>query len=93
MPLNMRLIPRRGIQHFEQIFQRNLIVHGFLLVYKVVREALGNFMNEVVPLILDGKITILEQPYSLKDAGKALADLHTGVSVGKPVIIVAEDEL
>ena len=93
MPLNMRLIPRRGMQHFEQIFQRNLTVHGFLLAYQAVQATLGNFMKEVVPLILDGKITILEQPYTLKDAGQALADLHTGASVGKPVIIVAEDEL
>ena len=68
-------------------------VHGFLLAYQPVQEALNGFMEEVVPLILDGKISVFEQPYSLKDAGQALAVLHTGANIGKPVIIVAEDEL
>ena len=54
---------------------------------------MGNFMDDVVPLILEKKLSVFEQPYSLKDAGQALADLHTGANIGKPVIIVAPDEL
>ena len=63
------------------------------MAYQPVQDALKGFMDEVVPLILEGKISIFEQRYSLQNAGAAIADLHTGANIGKPVIIVAEDEL
>ena len=80
------------LQNFEQIFQRCLTVHGFLLSAKPVLEALESFQDEVVPLILANKITTLEHRYSLENAGEAIADLHKGKNTGKAVIIVSEDE-
>ena len=56
-------------------------------------EALKTFMEEVVPLVVEGKISVFEHVYGLKDAGQAIADLHTGGNTGKAVIIVSEDEL
>ena len=80
-------------QNFEQIFQRNLTVRGFLLNSKPVLEALKTFMEEVIPLVLEGKISVFEHVYSLKEAGQAIADLHTGRNVGKAVVIVSRDDL
>ena len=50
-------------------------------------------MEEIVPLVPDGKISAFEHVYSLKEAGQAIADLHTGGNVGKAVIIVSDNEL
>ena len=39
-----------------------------------------------------GKIKVREHRYhGLKEAGKALADVHVGANTGKAVIVVTED--
>lgn len=53
---------------------------------------ISGFFDEVVPLVVQGKITSREHRYQgLKEAGKALADIHRGANTGKAVIVVAEE--
>lgn len=49
--------------------------------------------NEVgTKLVVEGKVKNRESRYiGLKEAGKALADVHTGQTFGKAVVIVAEE--
>ena len=50
------------------------------------------FYDEVVPLLLQKKISVREHRYNgLQEAGKALADVHTGGNTGKAMIVVAEE--
>ena len=67
-------------------------MYGFLISTPAVVDALSTFDDEVIPLIRQGKISIREQRYTLEESGAAIADLHAGRNVGKPVIIVSEDE-
>ena len=49
-------------------------------------------MEEVVPLIQQGKIRVREHRYEgLREAGKALADVHIGANTGKAVVVVARE--
>ncbi|KAJ3557484.1 hypothetical protein NM688_g1449 [Phlebia brevispora] len=80
------------VMNFEQIFQRDLTVRGFLLNYPPVVQALKTFYDETIPLLLDGKITVHEHPYTLDKAGEAIADLHLGKNIGKSLIIVSDEE-
>lgn len=53
---------------------------------------LADFHKEIIPLVLQGKITSREHRYyGLNEAGRALADLHHGHNTGKAVIVVSEE--
>lgn len=67
-------------------------MRGFLLSHAAVLRALATFEAEVVPLVLDGTITVREHRYSLREAGEAVAGLHEGRNVGKAVVWVADEE-
>ena len=68
-----------------------LTMRGFLAYQGESASVVPRFYNEVVPLVLQGKITSREHRYhGLREAGRALADVHRGANVGKAVILVAE---
>ena len=68
-----------------------ITVRGFLTYRGESASVIPQFFDEVVPLVLQGKITSREHRYSLKDGGKALADVHLGANIGKAVIVVSEE--
>ena len=68
-----------------------LTVRGILVYSGASASVVPQFHDEVVPLVLQGKITSREHRYSLRDAGRALADVHTGANTGKTVVVVAEE--
>ena len=67
--------------------------HGFLYGFgDAAQAALGTFDADIMPLVAAGKITSREQRYEgLKEAERALAELHSGKNVGKSVIVVANE--
>ena len=71
---------------------KSLTIQGFIVgVGPVMEKALEGFNKEVTELILEGKIKSREQRYKgIAEAGVALAEVHTGQSFGKPVIIVED---
>ena len=80
------------MQHFDEIFKRRLFVEGFLIGHGKSGHVLDHFMEEVVPLIQQGKIRVREHRYEgLREAGKALADVHIGANTGKAVVVVARE--
>ncbi|EKM57160.1 uncharacterized protein PHACADRAFT_208298 [Phanerochaete carnosa HHB-10118-sp] len=80
------------VHHFDEIFKRSLTVHGFIVNKGESAVAASKFREEVVPLVLQGKITSREHRYhGLPEAGKALADVHTGANSGKAVVVVADE--
>ena len=68
-------------------------MHGFVVRFgERMMEALDGFAEEGTRLVLEGKIKNIEHRYNgLKEAGQALADVHSGANFGKAVIIVAEE--
>jgi NADPH-dependent curcumin reductase CurA len=79
-------------QHFEEIFQRSLTVKGFIVYTGESAVVVTQVYDEIIPLVLKGRIASREHRYTgLKEAGKALADLHTGANTGKAIIVVAEE--
>ena len=53
---------------------------------------MATFYEDIVPLVLQGKITSREHRYTgIKQAAQALRDVHTGANTGKALIIVADD--
>ncbi|KAJ3522116.1 hypothetical protein NM688_g8923 [Phlebia brevispora] len=79
-------------QHFEEIFKRSITVNGFIVNRGPTGDILPQFHQEVVPLVLQKKISVFEQRYDgIKNAGQAMHDLHTGANTGKAVVIVADD--
>lgn len=80
------------VRHFEEIFQRNLTVKGFIVYTGEAAHLCAGFHDEVIPLALQGKITSREHRYrGLKEGARALADLHHGHNTGKAVIVVHEE--
>lgn len=80
------------MQHFEEMFQRSLTVKGLIVYTGPSSSVLSQFYDEIVPLVEQGKISIREHRYNgLQEAGKALADVHSGGNTGKAVIVVAEE--
>lgn len=79
------------VKHFEEIFERSIIVYGFTVGTGPSAAALPKFYDVVTPLVLEGKITSREHRFSLKEAGEALASVHRGTNVGKAVIVVSDD--
>ena len=67
-------------------------MHGFLLNTPAVVAALATFYEEVIPLVPEQKMTHREHWYTLEESGAAIADLHQGRNVGKPIVLVSEDE-
>jgi NADPH-dependent curcumin reductase CurA len=81
------------LQHFEEIFQRNLTVRGFVIGSGESAKMLDKFDSEVIPLVKEGKINSREHRYlGLREAGKALADVHLGKNTSKAVIVVSDEE-
>lgn len=71
---------------------RSLTVNGYICFGGPSAAALPQFFDEVVPLVLQKKITVREHRYKgLQNGGQALRDIHTGANTGKAVIIVADD--
>lgn len=67
-------------------------MRGFTVYHGESAVVVPKFYEEVVPLVVQGKITSREHRYKgLEESGKALADVHVGGNVGKPVIVVAEE--
>ena len=91
-PLPSCTRPLTPAQHFEEIFERSLTVHGFTLGTGESAAAMPRFYEAVTPLILAGKITSREHRFALKDAGEALLAVHLGKNTGKAVVIVSDDE-
>ncbi|GJE93493.1 NADP-dependent oxidoreductase [Phanerochaete sordida] len=83
---------KTAVKHIGEFSRRSLTMRG-ILVYKGESAAVApRFYDEVVPLVLQGKITSREHRYQgLQQAGKALADVHRGANTGKAVIVVAEE--
>ena len=80
-------------QHFEEIFKRSLSVQGYICFTGPSARELPHFFDEVVPLVLQKKITVREHFYNgLESAAQALGDMHTGGNTGKAVIVVADDD-
>lgn len=51
------------------------------------------FLTQVPPLVLEGKIKPSEQRYvGLEKGEQALADVHTGTNFGKAVVVVSDDQ-
>ena len=71
---------------------RSITVQGFICFTGPSAAALPGFFDEVVPWVLEKKISVKEQHYAgLKAAGDAIRDMHTGGNNGKAVIVVADD--
>ncbi|GJE93492.1 NADP-dependent oxidoreductase [Phanerochaete sordida] len=80
------------VRHFDEIFKRSLTVHGFVVATGESAAAAPHFFEDVVPLVRAGKIRSREHRYvGLREAGRALADVHTGANTGKAVIVVSEE--
>ncbi|EKM57042.1 uncharacterized protein PHACADRAFT_254567 [Phanerochaete carnosa HHB-10118-sp] len=79
------------VKHFEEIFERSLVIHGFTVGTGPSAAALPKFYEAVTPLVLQGKITNREHRFSLKEAGAALASVHHGTNIGKAVIVISND--
>ncbi|TCD66315.1 hypothetical protein EIP91_001561 [Steccherinum ochraceum] len=84
---------RTGLKNLHAMVEKSLSMFGFIVgLGDVQQKALVNFRPDTTKLVLDGVIKIREKKYEeLKAAGQALADVHRGQSLGKPVVIVAED--
>ena len=84
------MIPSVPTQHFERIFERSIHVYGFLFrTGEDSEKAFHTFDQEVIPLIVQGKIKNREHRFEgLQNAEKALQAVHTGENFGKAVIIV-----
>lgn len=80
-------------QNIKAMVEKSLSMHGIVVGFgDAMQKAGANFNEEATKLVVDGKIRNLEQRYDgLKEAGQALADVHLGKTLGKPVIIVAEN--
>ncbi len=85
--------PCHQIQNFHSIFEKCITVHGFLFGFgDAAQQAIGKFDKEIPSLVSEGKITIREHKFEgLKNAEKALLDVHLGKNVGKAVVIVADE--
>ncbi|EKM57159.1 uncharacterized protein PHACADRAFT_208297 [Phanerochaete carnosa HHB-10118-sp] len=80
------------VRNFDQIFQRSLTVRGFITGQGESAAVVPKFYEEVVPLVLQNKITSREhKSHGLVEAGKALAEVHVGANAGKAVIVVADE--
>ena len=56
-----------------------------------MQNAAKTFLQDTTKLVLDGVIKSRETKYhGVKEAGKALADVHHGQSFGKAVIVIDE---
>lgn len=56
-----------------------------------MQNAGKTFLQDATKLVLDGVIKSRETKYNeLKEAGKALADVHRGKSFGKAVVVIDE---
>ena len=77
---------------WDHVFKRSLTVNGYISFTGRAAAALPTFFDDVLPLIVQGKISTREQHYhGLKEGARALREVHTGENTGKAVIIVAED--
>ncbi|TCD66317.1 hypothetical protein EIP91_001563 [Steccherinum ochraceum] len=82
-----------GLKNIHAMIEKGLTMFGFIVGLGEVQEkALINFKPETTKLVLDGVIKVRETKYEgLTKAGEALAEVHHGQSLGKPVVIVAEN--
>jgi len=81
-----------ALQRIGEFSRRSITLRGFLAYRGASAVVVPRFYDEIVPLVLQGKITSREHRYNgLQEAGKALADVHLGVNIGKAVIVVAEE--
>ena len=65
---------------------------GFIVYTGETAHLCGGFHAEAVPLALAGKITSREHRYAgLREAPRALADLHHGRNTGKAVVVVHDE--
>ncbi|KZP05193.1 alcohol dehydrogenase [Athelia psychrophila] len=82
---------RPPTRNFVEMFQRSLTVRGYRGT-DFAQQYIPDFMAEIPPLVFSGKIRLREHRYDgLKNAGQALADVHTGANFGKSLIVVADD--
>ncbi|KAI0701981.1 hypothetical protein BC835DRAFT_145666 [Cytidiella melzeri] len=83
-----------SIKHFDEIFKRSLTVHGFIAFTGAVLPPMATFADDVVPLVVSGKIsTQHEHRYAgVKEAVTALNAVHTGENKGKAVVVFSEDD-
>ena len=80
------------VQKWDHVFKRSLTVHGYICFSGPSAAALPTFFDDIVPLVLQKKISTREHHYhGLQNAAKALREVHTGENSGKSVVIVAED--
>ena len=71
---------------------RSITVQGFICFTGPSAAALPGFFDEIVPLVLQKKISVREQHYQgLQAAGNAIRDVHIGGNNGKAVVVVADD--
>lgn len=68
-------------------------MQGFVVGFgDVMQKGAVGFIEETTKLVLEGKIKNRETKYyGIKESDKALADLHHGQVLGKPVVIVTDD--
>ena len=73
--------------------RKSLSMHGIVVgAGPVMQSAAKGFLENATKLVIEGKIKSRENRYDgLREAGRALAEVHTGQSLGKPVIIAAND--
>ncbi|GJJ10829.1 hypothetical protein Clacol_005057 [Clathrus columnatus] len=86
------LITLAAIKNFHWIFKKRLQIHG-LLTPDHFTKWLNKFMEEVPPLVVQGKIKTKEDlVYGLDNAAQAFVDLLQGKNLGKTVVVVSEDD-
>ncbi|KAI0701979.1 hypothetical protein BC835DRAFT_1411241 [Cytidiella melzeri] len=75
----------------DQIAKRHLTVQGFICYKGTMARPMKTFYSEIVPLVLQGKITYREHRYNgIQESAQALCAVHTGENKGKAVIFVAD---
>ncbi|KAF8578379.1 NAD(P)-binding protein [Ramaria rubella] len=89
---NISFSERYGIRNTSEIWKRRITVHG-LLVTDLAAKLGKRFYQEVPPLVAQGKIKAIEHvTRGLENAPQAFVDmLKAGGTLGKPVIVVAEE--
>ncbi|THH29040.1 hypothetical protein EUX98_g5140 [Antrodiella citrinella] len=82
-----------GIKNIKHVVFKSLTMHGLVIgIGEAMQTAAVPFLEEATKLVLDGTIKTREWRFEgLQQAGQALADVHFGQQIGKPIIIVAED--
>jgi NADPH-dependent curcumin reductase CurA len=82
-----------SLQNFEQIFKRSLTVRGFIAYTGEVLPPLATFVDDIVPLIMSGKLSAQHEHRfaGIMQAASALNAVHNGSNYGKAVIIVQDE--